>query len=417
MSYILKDIGEEFSGMMASMLEQLNEKVGELSPSKTNQFIAKLQAGEFPETELVIVNVSPETNIIANSANIKDIDKLKDSDIPNVVGFIKADGNLCAYGSPENSNKLESEFGLPNLRVSSNHFTKNPATGKYEYIYRGKNGLEAEKSVDEESLKKILTSVKDLWQPMDSELSALLKSPSTTELSTTMLPQKYKLYALGSLNNKTKLSFDDILAGRMDSEYQPWKIADTLVVDTRARKYLSISNKLDKGVITIGGIPINEIRRCFKQYRDIGRRLGIAEDYIDLLRKMLEGNKPMEVPFKYATEDARTNDAVLGEFLVNLCGAIYRHGYVIVETSADGKISRWYPVNEDYVDSVDVTGCKFSILSPKKKTALKLADAQEGLVWTLGFKIVFTMRGRKYTWDFRDHLGNGSLTVSTIKRN
>lgn len=421
---LLKSISESFNEFLNKECEienfeqkYINEST-ELSAGKTKELLAKINAGEFGKIKYIIVNSTPEKYQVANNKNVKDVDKLTDKDIPNIIAFIKSDGKLAAYANEENASILETVFGLKDVKISGNKFVKNPESGVYEYSFKGKGGLDAEKTLDEEVLNFIFgaKTIKKLWLPIDNDLAALLKSPKTKKIETTSISPNYELYALGAFNTKTNLSLDAILNGEFDDVYKSWKIADTLVVNRIDKKYLSISNKLDKGVITIGGIPINEIRRAFKEYNDIDERLGIDSTYISLLKKMLIANNPIEVKEKFVKENAQIDEATLGEFLTNLCASIYRFGYVITETSTSGKINNWYPVNNDYVSDIQITGCKFSVLSEKKKKSLKLPEAKKGNVWTLGFKIEFTMHGRKYTWDFRDHIGNGSLTVATIKR-
>lgn len=413
MSYILNSINEDMNEYLRSAIN-LREAT-ELTKTKTNEFLANLNSKKFGKVPYIIVNAVPSENTVTNTANIKDVDKLTDKDIPKIIAFIKGDGKLCAYGNDENAAILKDTFSLGDIKVSSGKFKKN-ADGVYEYMFRGKRGFEAEKHIDETKMEKILRGFAKLWKPIDTDLAALLASDKAKKITTETISPNFELYALGALNTKTKLSLEDIFSGKIDKDYKAWKIADTLAVDRTKKKFLSISNKLDKGVITIGGIPINEIRRCFAQYKNIDKMLGIDSDYIKLLKQLLVENKPIAVKQEFATQNAPYDETTLGQFLMNLCSSIYRFGYVITETSPDGTINNFYPVNNDYVNDIKITGCKFSVLSEKKKKKMKLPEAKKGYVWTLGFKIEFIMHGRKYTWDFRDHIGNGSLTVATIKR-
>ena len=179
-----------------------------------------------------------------------------------------------------------------------------------------------------------------------------------------------------------------------------------------------------KGTISIGGIPINEIRAAFAKHPDMDRILGIDSKYIDQLHRLIASNSPILLSNSFKEEATLTELDNLKVFLMNLTESIYRYGYVITETATDGKIRNSYPVKQDYVTGIsDIHAC-FTLLSERKRETLngagrfkgKLKEAPKDKFGSLGFKISFRMHGRLYNWDFRDHTGNGSLTISTIKR-
>ena len=110
---LLKSISESFNEFLNKECEienfeqkYINEST-ELSAGKTKELLAKINAGEFGKIKYIIVNSTPEKYQVANNKNVKDVDKLTDKDIPNIIAFIKSDGKLAAYANEENASPYE----------------------------------------------------------------------------------------------------------------------------------------------------------------------------------------------------------------------------------------------------------------------------------------------------------------------
>ncbi len=430
--------------LMEKFKQVLNEST-ELTKKQSEDFMRKLINGDYDEDYpgLLLVNTNPEKKNIKQYIKqfgqntkkyIKDVNELKDKDLPDVVGIIKtAEGKIVPY---DNKNLNTSNFG----EASTEEIIKN-LTGKeirchsakickvdgvYEYVYKGKGGEKIEETVDLVELLKIIqkSSYADLWFDIPVELEDILYTNNSKRIENSEWKTlKYELYHLGKLNTKTKLKFDDVVQANMNDNYRAYEIADLLVIDRTKKKYMSVSLKKDTGTVTIGGIEFSDVQRAFKDYKadGIAKILGIEKSYIENLTKMIVQNKPIKLNNKFAEPGKIVDEEQLSNFLASLTSMIYRYGYLLIEANSEGKISTDYAVRKDFEHNIQIRKTAFSKLSKNKmERFLKdgiITKPKQDEFWSLGYKIQFTMNGRKYCWDFRNHTGQkAELTVATVKR-
>lgn len=378
--------------------------------------------------ELIKLPISSEYLITINEVNA--------NNIGNVIALIHGgDAKLSAYkfsklGESEAVKIVRELSGKLNLESTRIKLIPVDETGtKYVNVKAGKSGEDAELKLDIDGINEIISdgSLSRMWHDIRSDdnkssgLEYIIKNDKNVKkLEAPSLEEGYEIYSTGRRNTKTNLSFKNILNRNFLESFTPYEIADLLIIDTKNKKYLALSNKLDKNEVPIGSIAMGQIRDTFNDtsVQKLTEQIGIEESYMDLLKKLIEVSRPIQIDKKFAYNNANINEQVLKEFLCYLTQNIYRFGYVMVNTDTNGKITSYKAITNEYINSeskITVQSVRFTELSPEKMKKFGCEKPDEGnMIWSLGFNIRFTLDNRNYIWRFRDKHSNGTLNFAGV---